>query len=363
MKIKFLILLTCFFLNTVLFSQSQPKAFEDWKTTTGSQNFFYKNITKTDGLGNVYVAGATVNGAGNTDILLAKYNSVGVQLWIRQYAGSANGTDFAADLTVTNANAFLTGAVTNNTTTMLPDIITISYKHDGTFQWATTYNGVANSLDVGKSIIRDAANGNIYVTGTSYNTSSNADIITLKYNSSGVQQWANTYNHSSNLDDAGFKVVLKGTTAITVSGAVTIGTNQYKYGTFVCSQTNGSITASTIGTFVTTSSITAVSDFITEASGNSIIVGSMYVAGQGDNMYVQKLGTTLVPAWTYTYNNPSNLDDVAKAVQIDASGNVYITGYSAHATEGRNITTIKLNSSGVQQWLFATIVEIGRAHV
>lgn len=354
MNIKLLILLTCVFLNTLLFSQSQPKAFEDWKTTTGSQNFFYKNITKTDGLGNVYVAGATLNGAGNTDILLAKYNSAGVQLWIRQYAGSANGTDFAADLTVTNTDAYLTGAVTNNTTTMLPDMITMKYKHDGTFQWATTYNGSANSLDVSKSIIRDAANGNIYVTGTSYNANYNADVAVIKYNASGVQQWANTYNHSTNLDDAGFKVVLKGTTAITVSGAVTIGTNQYKYGTFVCSQTNGSITATTIGTFVTTSSITAVSDFVTDASGNSIIVGSMYVAGQGDNMYVQKLGTTLVPAWTYTYNNASNLDDVAKVVQIDASGNVYITGYSAHATEGRNITTIKLNSSGVQQWLQTT---------
>ena len=348
--IKKIIILYFAFISTTLFSQAQPMAFEDWKTTTGTQNFFYKNITKTDGLGNVYVAGATVNGSGNTDILLAKYDKSGIQLWIQQYAGSANGIDFASDLVVTNTYAYLTGAVTTNTATMIPDVITMMYRNNGTLQWASTYNGTANSYDIGKSIIIDAS-GNSYITGTSYNSSPNADIVIIKYNGSGAQQWVQTYNHSSNLDDAGFKIAIKGTSEITVSGALTVGTNQYKYGTFICSQSNGSITATNIGTVVTTSSITVVTDFATDATGNSIIVGSMYVAGQGDNMYVQKLSTTLVPAWTYTYNNANNLDDVAKAVQIDASGNVYITGYNTHPTQGKNITTIKLNSSGSQQWI------------
>lgn len=36
-------------------SQSQKMAFADWLSTTGSQNYFHKGVTKTDGSGNVYI--------------------------------------------------------------------------------------------------------------------------------------------------------------------------------------------------------------------------------------------------------------------------------------------------------------------
>ncbi|HNV95634.1 MAG TPA: hypothetical protein PKG63_04100 [Bacteroidales bacterium] len=52
-------------------------AFLDWHSSTGSQNFFYKNVTKTDSYGNIYVVGSTINGSGNNDIFLVKYNRSG----------------------------------------------------------------------------------------------------------------------------------------------------------------------------------------------------------------------------------------------------------------------------------------------
>ena len=55
-------------------AQSVLKVFPEWASTTGSQNFFFKNVVKTDASNNVYIAGATKNGAGNYDILVAKYN-------------------------------------------------------------------------------------------------------------------------------------------------------------------------------------------------------------------------------------------------------------------------------------------------
>lgn len=336
-------------LSTMLFSQAVPMAFEDWKTTSGTQNFFIKSISKTDAYGNIYVAGATLNGAGNYDILLAKYNSSGVQLWIQQYAGAGLGTDFAGGLVVTDTYAILTGAVTTSTASPTTDIITMKYNSSGVFQWATTYNGSGNSFDATKHVVLDGS-GNIYVTGGSYNASGNTDMITIKYNSSGTQQWVKTFDYSAHLDDAATKVVISGSN-LTVTGPVTSSTNNYKLATLTYAQSNGSLTATNISTATTTSSITAVVDLCGDASNNNYIVGSTFVSGQGYNYYVQKLSAvTLVSAWTYTFNGASNLDDVARAVQVDASGNVYISGYSTSSTQGRNIVTIKLNSSGAIQW-------------
>ena len=72
--------------------------FEDWRTTGGSQNYFYRAVTKTDGSGNVYVAGATLNGNGNYDMLVQKFNSGGVLQWTDQYNGAGNKDDGALGL-------------------------------------------------------------------------------------------------------------------------------------------------------------------------------------------------------------------------------------------------------------------------
>ena len=346
---KQLFILLFILTQSLAHAQSTPMAFEDWKTTAGTQNFFYKNVTKTDASNNVYVAGATLNSAGNTDILLAKYSPNGVQLWIRQYAGAGNGTDFAAGLVVTSTDVYVTGAVTTSTASPTTDAITMRYTSAGVFQWATTYNGTGNLHDAGKHVVLDASN-NIYITGASYNASGNTDFLTIKYSPTGVQQWVSTYNYASNLDDAAIKIVASGAN-VTITGAVTSSPSNYKFATVKYTQATGAITNTDVSVAVTTASVDVVADLASDGAGNVYVVGSTFVTGQGTNYYVQKLSTTLVTAWTYTFNGASSLNDVAKGVQVDASGNVYITGYSTSSTQGRNIATIKLNSSGVQQWV------------
>ncbi|MBL0025173.1 MAG: SBBP repeat-containing protein [Saprospiraceae bacterium] len=51
-------------------------------------------------------------------------------------------------------------------------------------------------------------NGNTYVTGKSKGTNSGFDIVTIKYNSDGAQQWVNSYNGSSNKDDFASNIVI-----------------------------------------------------------------------------------------------------------------------------------------------------------
>lgn len=343
-----LLLLACTFLSTMLFSQSEQKAFLDWSTTAGSQNFFYKNITKTDAFGNVYVAGATIDSLGATDLLLAKYNSSGVQLWIKQY-GTPGYHDFAGGLYVTDNYAYVTGAVTTNTTYLTTDLLTIVYTASGTVQWSATYDGGNNLHEAGKDIRADVS-GNVYVTGGGYNASLNTDFLTVKYNSSGTQQWVNAYNYSSGLDDAAYKISLSGSNVL-VSGAVTQSANNYKYNTITLTQSSGSLTAVNTSSATTTNSVDVVSDLVIDGSGNAYLAGATNVSGQGYNYYILKMATSnLTTQWQTTWNGSDNLDDVARAIQVDASGNVYVTGYSTTSAQGRNMVTKKYNSSGTLQW-------------
>lgn len=350
---KHLLLFTFVLLSVILKSQATLPAIStavpEWITYNGTQYFFYKNVTKTDRAGSVFVAGATFNTAGNSDILIAKYSSTGQIQWIQQYAGLAGMHDFAAGLAVTNSAAYLTGVVFNNTVTAESDAITIKFSTTtGVIQWVSTYDGAANSLDGGKHVA--VSGSDLYVTGGSYNASFNSDFLTIKYDeATGTQSWASTYDYVG-ADDAALKSVVSGAN-LTVTGAVSTATaNAYKYTTLTYAVSSGSLTATNVSTVVTTTSVNAVTDLIGDGSGNIYIVGSMTAVGQGENMYVQKLNGTLSSVWTYTFNGASNLDDIAKSVQVDNSSNVFITGYSTSSTQGKNICLIKLNSSGVNQF-------------
>jgi len=58
----------------------------------------------------------------------------------------------------------------------------------------------------------------------------------------------------------------------------------------------------------------------------------------------------IAPEWYAYYNHPYGGNSQANAIAVDNDGNVYVTGMSDHAMDYTPITTIKYNSSGVQQW-------------
>jgi len=88
---------------------------------------------------------------------------------------------------------------------------------------------------------------------------------------------------------------------------------------------------------------------VCDASGNIYIAGSLPVSGQGYNYDIIKLNSNLSLAWERTYNG-YNLNDIATGIKIDANSNVYVTGTSSTSSEGKNIVTLKYNSSGTLQW-------------
>ena len=65
----------------------------------------------------------------------------------------------------------------------------------------------------------------------------------------------------------------------------------------------------------------------------------------------QNFPDTTLEVWVAHYNGPNNLSDVAQAITIDNSGNIYVTGGSEGMGTGYDMTTIKYNSAGVEEWV------------
>lgn len=64
------------------------------------------------------------------------------------------------------------------------------------------------------------------------------------------------------------------------------------------------------------------------------------------------LAQTLETAWVRRYNGQTDSSHVAKAIAVDGSGNVYVTG-STYDSAGLNYTTIKYSPSGDTVWVRA----------
>ncbi len=172
-------------------------------------------------------------------------------------------------------------------------IVSVSLSQVSTV-WEKRYNGTGNGYDEATSIFIDGA-GNVYVAGASTGTNSGFDFTVVKYNSDGVTQWISRYNGPANSEDDAYLVKV-------------------------------------------------------DNSGNVYISGASTGSGTEFDYCVVKYNSIVVQQWTARYNGPGNATDEVYSLQIDNTGNVYITGYSNGGASSDDICTIKYNSAGVEQW-------------
>ncbi|MEN8250728.1 MAG: SBBP repeat-containing protein [Bacteroidota bacterium] len=173
----------------------------------------------TDSNGGVYVAGYTEDvfegttaiGTSFTDAFLAKYDSAGKKLWIKQF-GTAQGEQ-ALSVTVGNNGNLTTGTAENIYVTGATygcfiniftdcndgyDAFLVAFSQNGTELWSKQFG--ENGEDVARSITTDDS-GNVYVTGTTtggwnYDTwgygimfYGYSDVYVVKFDNSGAFNW------------------------------------------------------------------------------------------------------------------------------------------------------------------------------
>jgi hypothetical protein len=139
--------------------------------------------------------------------------------------------------------------------------------------------------------------GNTVVTGTS--VSSGTDIVTLRYNSQGDLTWVKVYTN----------------------------TNQYN-------------------------SDDGVSDLVIDDQNNIYITGfTANSVSANRNIVTIKYSSSGDSLWVRHFAGAGNGNDEGKAITLDESGNVYVTGYSTTSGTDKDYLTIKYDNNGNEIWV------------
>jgi hypothetical protein len=393
-----------------------------WHTFYGSNSYDVAYAIRLDSSGNVYVAGysgATWNGplgvaplhafSGENDITIVKLNSAGAYQWHTFYGGTASDQAYGIALD-TSGNIYVagvSGAAWNGPTGQLAlhaysvnsNIVILKLSNAGAYQWHTFYNS-----EKAYCIALDTS-GNIYVAGYSSITwngpsgqiplnvfGGSNDIVILKLNNAGVYQW-HTFYGTTHYDEA-YGIVVDSSANVYVAGR-TEATWNGPSGQLPLHDVAGpgleifilklnSAGAYQWHTFYGSSNRDESYCIALDSSANVYVAGYSNATWNGPagqiplnafagnyDMVILKLNSAGAYQWHTFYGSVSG-NDVANAITLDSSANVYVAGYS-NATWGspwnaytgnEDITILKLNSAGAYQrhaFFGATAYDRGQA--
>ncbi len=101
------------------------------------------------------------------------------------------------------------------------DYVTIAYTNAGAPMWTNRYNGPGNFFDGASAVTVDGI-GNVFVTGTSWNSNVNGDPVnpafaTVAYSSIGLPLWTNLYSGPGN-GNVAVRLAVDGSGNVVVTG-------------------------------------------------------------------------------------------------------------------------------------------------
>jgi len=333
-----------FFLISQL-SQSQVAC--EWAVTYGSVPGvqYYVDDMVTDKAGNVYVYGIDFDTLGNDTGIIIKYDASGVQQWIKYDSLFSNY--FGKIEVDKEGNVYIICAVSGFS--FSADFMTVKFDSNGNTKWQKLYNGPADFTDVPTDVTVDDSL-NVYVTGRSGGINTYYDFATIKYDSSGAEQWVARYDFSNNPGDLAYALVVDSLHNVYVTGQS-------------LDTTNGSIVAVKYdvngnqlwqkrvygGVFSTPNCIAISQD------GFIYVGGSDWAPGTSNYICI-KYDTAGTEQWVARYDAQDTLPytayDFGRSLALDDSGNVFLTGSQFYGNGiSDDFATVKFNKNGILEWV------------
>lgn len=275
--------------STMILVKYNNSGSEQWDRVWGGSGGDAGYGVALDSSDNIYVSGATTSfGAGSQDMFLVKYDNVGVQQWNKTWGGG--DIDGATGVAVDSLGNVYIAGYSASYTAGLYDLVLIKYDSSGILQWNDLWGGFGYNL--GYDVVVDSAN-NVYVGGVSRFGAGGNDVVLVKYNNAGVQQWNRTWG-GANYDEC-------------------------------------------LGVTI-------------DSSDNLYVVGYTQSFGAGSqDICLVKYSSMGVQQWNRTWGGFS-LDE-GYAVYVDSSDDVYLTGRTLNFGAGNyDAVLVKYDSAGTQQW-------------
>ena len=346
------------------------------KISTPQTDFLLSNTL--DSAGNFIVIGRSgINGAG----YVAKFDTSGSLLWSKEFVGSfTNISPYSVGVDSSN-NVYLAGQHYLNATNTW-DAFVIKLDSSGNLQWQR-FLGASGQQSINSIAVNSS--GDIYVTGTLFDSSFNT-VILAKYNSSGVLQWQKKLSHAISVMDGGISLDSSGNIyfagscgvgvlikfdssgnlqwqkASSISGTqwtdihIDSSNNIYVIG-FLATGLRAIVKYDTSGNVLYRRSLTGAAGFSggISSKGSAIYIsGLTYGPGPGtigDTLYYlpadgSKTGVYFIGGWTVVYSGYNDTDVagpvvVSTSTYTDSAGNFSFTTPTAAITNDTFTQTIQ----------------------
>ena len=270
-------------------------------------------------------------------ITLGSANAAFSPVWVARYNGPSPGNDSPTAMALDSAgNVYVVGYSLSTGGGGQHDLVSIKYNAGGQGVWTNHYAAAGSGISgAGRPGIGVDGNGNVIVAGTG----SDYGFITIKYAANGQGVW-------TNYSGAGIANGL----AVDAAGNVCVcGTSASDYLTIKYSPNGQTAWANSYnGTGNGNDTALAVA---ADISGNFYVTGESPGPGTGFDWVTIKYSPSGAASWTARQHAPTGYDSVPSALAVDASGNVYVTGYSDLALPGyEDYFTVKYNANGQTVW-------------
>ena len=301
-----------------------------------------------DAAGNVYVTGNSAQNHDypyNQDYSTVGYSPEGEELWIGRYDGPAGSDEYAYSIVLdAGGNVHVAGSSMASVSNL--DYVTVKYRPSGDTAWVKRYSGTGNGRDYCYAVATNDP-GNVYVTGASLSSGTGYDCVTVKYDSSGIQLWAERYGGSG--DDGARAIAVDGAGNVYVTGYSSAPSTYYDCLT-IKYHPNGDTAWARIYDGPA-NDWDQCSEIAVDQAGNVYVAGFSYGIGTYRDYVTIKYDSTGKEIWAVRYNGPGNSTDEASDLAVDDLGNAYVTGFSSDSVAFTDYATLKYSPSGNELWV------------
>jgi hypothetical protein len=299
------------------------------------------NCIVTDAAGRIWVAGPSAGLGTADDYAVVLYDLQGNEVWTARYDGPISGVDEPRGIAQDGVgNVAVAGKSEGDGTGN--DYATVKYDEAGEEVWVDRYKPAEFIPPLGPDLAKDVdvgADGSTYVTGKSYLPTTHQDCVTVKYDAWGNEEWARRYNSYGHNDDGGDIVAADRLGCVNVVGTAGSYLLVLKYG----------------GTGDLLWARQHVGDGVAmavDALGGVYVTGSQVVTGAPFYTDFQTIhyGPDGSEVWSDLWDAPQARSDGGRAICVDDSGSMYITGFSQNYGGVRNTLTLRYDPDGEVMW-------------
>ncbi|TFG25152.1 MAG: hypothetical protein EU529_01840 [Promethearchaeota archaeon] len=319
---------------------------EDWHQEWAlSQSSNYGHDIVIDASDNVYIMGGAFDPNNNQfPIAIVKYNSNGEYQWNTTWYrldGEVSGVDIAID---GSGNLYVTGTFFNSTS-WNNELLIVKFNSEGIYQWDVLWK--TDMHDIGYGIALDS-NNNIYVAGEIaplFAWESGKNLTVVKFDASGNYLWNYTIG-SSDDHEGGYGICIDDADDIYVCGY----TETYADDDFII------IKLDSLGNQIWNATWGGgwwdyAYSIDIDSNLNVFVSGRLNDAGPPPELCLVKFNSTGHYKWNYTYDT-NGIKVEYTGVAVDSFDDIYLSGY--YTTDlpfpNENIILLKFNNTGYNYW-------------